>query len=86
MAIELTKKEIDEIIPSIKKYIEEEFEEEIGDLKARLLLDYFMKEIGPYAYNRGVRDAETFMRLRLEDLQGSCYEFGLTYWPDKQKR
>ncbi|MEX0322357.1 MAG: DUF2164 domain-containing protein [Puniceicoccaceae bacterium] len=85
MAIELSKEEIEDIIPSIKKYIEEEFEEEIGDLKAKLLLNYFLKEIGPYAYNRGVKDAESFFRSKLEDLQGSCYEFELTYWPEKKK-
>jgi len=83
MAIELEKQEVEEILPSIKKYILEEFEEEIGDLKAQLLLKYFLKEIAPYAYNKGVKDAEDFIRTKIEDLQGNCYEFGLTYWKDK---
>ena len=83
MAIELEKQEVEEILPSIKKYILEEFEEEIGDLKAQLLLNYFLKEIAPYAYNKGVKDAEHFFRTKVEDLQGSCYEFPLTYWHDK---
>ena len=42
MPIELTKDKVADIIPSIKKYVLEEWEEEIGDLKAELLLNYFL--------------------------------------------
>ena len=82
--MKLEKRQVEEIIPSIKRYVAEEFGEEIGNLKAELLLDYFIKEIAPYAYNRGVRDAEDFLRAKLEDLQGSCHEFELSYWNDKK--
>ena len=85
MAIELNKEEIQDIIPSIQKYVEEEFGEEIGEMKAKFLLDYFLKEIGPYAYNQGVKDAENFFREKVEDLSGSCYEQALMYWPDQRK-
>ena len=86
MAIELSKEEIQDILPSIQKYVEEEFGDEIGEMKAKFLLDYFLKEIGPYAYNQGVKDAERYFREKIEDLPGSCYEHGLTYWPDKRKK
>ena len=82
--MKLEKKQVNEIIPSIKRYVEEEFGEEIGNLKAELLLDYFMKEIAPYAYNRGVQDAEDYFRAKLEDIQGSCHEYELTYWKNKR--
>jgi uncharacterized protein (DUF2164 family) len=49
--MKLEKEQVKEIIPSIERYVEEEFGEEIGNLKAELLLDYFMKEIAPYSYN-----------------------------------
>ena len=49
--MKLEKEQVMEIISSIKRYVEEEFGEEIGNLKAELLLDYFMKEIAPYAYS-----------------------------------
>ena len=85
MPIELTKAEVADIIPSIKRYVLEEWDEDIGNLKAELLLDYFIKEIGPYAYNRGVSDAESFFGSKLEDLQGSCHEHELTYWHEEKK-
>lgn len=85
MAIELLPQETDEIIHSLKKYFSSELDQEIGDLKAKLLLDYVLKEIAPLAYNRGVKDAEEFLRLRLEDLPATCFEPGLTYWQKRRK-
>ncbi len=85
MAIELSKQEIEQIIPSIQKYFREELEQEISEMRAKFLLDYFVKEIAPFAYNQGVRDAEAFLRARVEDLSGTCFEEGLTYWRPKRK-
>ena len=54
-------------------------------MKARFLLDYIMKEIGPFAYNKGVKDAEAYFRGKVEDLSATCFEDGLTYWTRKRK-
>ena len=48
--------------------------------------DYLVKEIGPLAYNCGVRDAEKFLRRRLEDLPATCFEPALTHWTVKKKK
>lgn len=80
MPIQLTKEQTAELVPSIQQYIEEEFDAQIGELKAKLFLDYILKEIAPYAYNQGVNDAETYFRLKADDLKGTCFEHPLTYW------
>ena len=85
MAIELNKQEISEIIPSLQKFFREEFEMELSEMRAGFLLSYFMKEIGPFAYNRGVKDAESYFRAKVEDLTATCFEDGLTYWLKKRK-
>jgi len=85
MAIELLPQETDEVIHSLKRYFSSELDQEIGDLKAKLLLDYILKEIAPLGYNQGVKHAEEFLRLRLEDLPATCFEPGLTYWQKKRK-
>jgi uncharacterized protein (DUF2164 family) len=85
MAIDLLPQETEEVIHSLKKYFSSELDQEIGDLKARLLLDYVLKEIAPLAYNQGVKHAEEFLRLKLEDLPATCFEPGLTYWQKKRK-
>jgi len=85
MAIELTPPEITEIIPSLQKYFREEFEQELSEMRARFLLEYFQKEIAPLAYNKGVKDAEQYFRSKTEDLTGICYEQPLTYWSRRKK-
>ena len=85
MAIELTKEEVADVIPSLRRYFREELELEISEMRAKFLLNYFLKEIAPFAYNKGVKDAESYFRGRVEDLSGTCFEPGLTYWLKKRK-
>ncbi len=85
MPIELTKQEMAEIIPSLQKYFRDELEQELSEMRAKFLLEYFWKEIAPFAYNKGVQDAESYLRARVEDLSGVCFEPALTYWTRKKK-
>ena len=85
MALELTKEDFEQIIPSLQKYFREEFDQELSEMKARFLLEYFQKEIAPLAYNKGVKDAEQYFRTKTEDLTGICYEDPLTYWTRKKR-
>ena len=85
MAIELTKQETEEIIPSLQKYFREELEQDLSEMRAKFLLDYIVKEIAPYAYNKGVKDSEAYFRSKVEDLTSTCFEDGLTYWVRKRQ-
>ena len=85
MSIELTKEETAAVIPSLQRYCREELDLELGELRAKFLLDYIQREIAPFAYNRGVGDAEKFLRAKVEDLAATCFEDGLTYWSRKKK-
>ena len=85
MAIELDKSETKEVIGSIQHYFREELDHEISEMRAKFLLDYILKEIAPLAYNKGVKDAEAYFRAKIEDLSGTCFEDGLTYWLKKKK-
>jgi uncharacterized protein (DUF2164 family) len=72
-------------VASIKRYFEEELEQEIGDLKAGLLLDYFLKELGPTVYNRAIADARAFFEERAADLDGVCYRAEFPCWSKQQR-
>lgn len=65
---------------SIKRYVSENLDQEIGDLKAGLLLDYCLKEIGPPIYNAAIADAQKYFQGRVEDLEGVCHQPEFTYW------
>ena len=85
MPIELGKQETKEVLASLQHYFREELDQEISEMRAKFLLDYMLKEIAPFAYNCGVKDAEIYFRGKLEDLSGTCFEYGLTYWQKKKK-
>jgi len=53
MAIDLSQEVRKQLRASIKRYALENLEQDIGDLKADMLLEYFLKEIGPTVYNQG---------------------------------
>ena len=62
MAIELSKDAKRQLIQSVQRYVKENFDEEIGDLKADLFLDFCLREIGPCVYNQAISDAQVYMK------------------------
>lgn len=68
--IKVDKETQEDMLSEIKAYFLKEREEELGDLGARLLLDFFMEKLAPYAYNQGVFDSYKYMSDRTEDLLG----------------
>jgi uncharacterized protein (DUF2164 family) len=68
------------LIASLRRYFAEELDQDIGDLKADLLLRYVLEEIGPTIYNQAIADARAFFEERAADLDGVCYREELPYW------
>lgn len=81
MTIKLSKATKQQLIKSIKRYFEE-IDEEIGDLKASLFLDFCLHEICPSIYNQAIIDARSFMEDKLSDLEDTCYEPEFDYWKE----
>jgi uncharacterized protein (DUF2164 family) len=84
MPLEIPKQDTEEIVHSLKRYFAAELDQELSDLQAKLLLDYILKEIAPFAYNQGVKHAEEYFRARVEDLPATVFEEGMTYWRKKK--
>lgn len=82
MTIKLSKAKKQQLIKSIRRYFAEQLEEEIGDLKASLLLDFCLQEICPSIYNQAIVDARSFMQDKLSDLEDTCYEPEFDYWQE----
>ncbi|MRH44603.1 DUF2164 family protein [Aquibacillus halophilus] len=56
------------MIESIKEYFKRERNEELGDLAASLILDFFTEELAPLFYNIGIEDAHTYINSKLEEI------------------
>ncbi|MEQ8768857.1 MAG: DUF2164 domain-containing protein [Planctomycetota bacterium] len=74
MGIELPQDARAELIAQIRNYLEENFDVEIGDLGARLFLDFLLPKMGAAVYNLAIRDAQAFLQDRLEDLGATLWE------------
>lgn len=66
--IKVSKEQRDDMVARIKGYFLKERDEQIGDLAAGMLLDFFIVELSPAFYNQGVADSYKFMQDKLEDL------------------
>jgi uncharacterized protein (DUF2164 family) len=67
-------------INSIRRYVAENLDEEVGDLKAALFLDYILAEFGPTIYNQAIADARAFFIERAADLDAVSYHTEFPFW------
>lgn len=86
MAIALAPEQLKQMQASIRRYASEHLDEEMGDLKAGLMLDFVMRELAPTIYNQGVSDTQAWLQQKLGDLEGECFESEFGYWPPSSKR
>jgi len=85
MAIELERETEQRILESIVDFFREELDQEIGDLKARLVLRFILKEIAPSAYNQAVFDVKKHLGDVLDEIEGVCFEPEFVYWKKRRR-
>ena len=71
--IKFTTEEKETLIPKIKMYLSEELDFEIGNFDAEFLLDFFSEEVGPYFYNKGIKESLDMLDTRMEEVKESIY-------------
>ena len=86
MAIKLALDVRKQALASIKQYASVNLDQDMGDLQATLLLDYFLAEIGPSIYNHAIQDAQRYFQDRASDLEGVCFEREFPYWPAQRPK
>jgi uncharacterized protein (DUF2164 family) len=71
--IKLPKEQKDEIIERLIAFYDEERSESIGHLGAEQLLDFMIKEIGPFIYNKAMEDARTVVLQKASEIEDELY-------------
>lgn len=72
--ITLSKEEKSHVVSKIKDYFTNELEQDIGGFEAEFLIDFFIKEIGPYCYNRGLADAHALLSTKVDEFDYQLQE------------
>jgi len=83
MTIKLQKDTEKYLLGSIKRFFEQNLDADIGDLKAALVLDFCVREIGPSIYNQAIADAQVYFQEKAADLGGSRFEAEFDFWKTK---
>jgi uncharacterized protein (DUF2164 family) len=73
-------------IGSIKRYFDEVLDQDIGELKAEMMLDYVLKELAPTVYNQAIQDAQKFVNERVGDMESSVFAAEFAYWEKGARR
>jgi uncharacterized protein (DUF2164 family) len=79
MSIELSKDIRKEAIASIVRYFQEHREEQIGNIAATGLLDFFIEEIAPSIHNKAVADILQRMQMQISELDIDFHEEEFQY-------
>ena len=74
MRIKLDEDRKSEITRAVMGYFSSQFDEELSEFRARELVDFMLKQIGPSQYNQAIQDARKYMADKLEDLDTEFFE------------
>ncbi|WP_181350208.1 DUF2164 domain-containing protein [Thalassobacillus sp. CUG 92003] len=66
--VSMRKEEKEHVITNIQTYFELERGEQLGELGADQLLDFFMKELEPYIHNKAVHEARQMVEQKVMNL------------------
>jgi uncharacterized protein (DUF2164 family) len=86
MSVTLSPDDRKTAIASIERFCAKQLDFEASQIQATELLDFFLKEIAPSVSNAAISQAQAFLRDRVADLEGVCYEPEFTYWPKPTQR
>ena len=86
MAVELSKETRATAVTSIERWFTTHMDMRVGNMQAAELLDFFLKELAPSAYNQGVMDAQAQMLTRVNELDIDCHESEFAYWNGGRRR
>ena len=71
--IVFSKEEQRDLIPRIKAFMSDELDQEIGDLQASMLMDFFAEKLGHAVYNRAIYDAQALIAAKAEEMAEALY-------------
>ena len=66
--IEIDGQKYEMLLEQLKVYFTDEMDQPIGELKAKLMLDFILESVGPVVYNKAVADMQKFLYERIDDL------------------
>jgi uncharacterized protein (DUF2164 family) len=73
MKIKLSDDRKKELKEEVQGYFRSVLEEDIGDLKAEMFVEFMLEKMGPRIYNQAITDAYGFIHDKMIDLESILY-------------
>ncbi len=73
MNLKIPKEQKTQIVAMVQQYFREERGEEIGDLAAEFLIDFMIKQMGPFIYNQAIEDVQAVLNQKMAALEEDVY-------------
>ncbi|WP_313739623.1 DUF2164 domain-containing protein [Pseudomonas sp.] len=62
-----------EALDTLKRFLEDRFELELGSFEVAEVLEVFAKDIAPHYYNRAVADIQLHLKERFESIESDLW-------------
>ena len=66
--IRFSREELTAIAGKLRPYFRDEFDVDLRDLPAEMLVEFLAREIGPFFYNRALYDAQAVVKKKADDI------------------
>jgi uncharacterized protein (DUF2164 family) len=71
--IKFTREETAAIVGEIQDYFRDELDQSIGPMPAELLMQFFADKMGAHYYNRGLADAQSLVRKKIDKVSDEIF-------------
>ena len=72
--ISISRKNKDKIVQMLQEQFKDNLDQDIGNLDAEFLTDFFTENIGALYYNQALKDVHTLIYEKTESLADNIYE------------
>ena len=72
--INISRKNKDKIVQDLQEWFQENLDQEIGNLDAEFLTDFFTENVGGVYYNQALIDVYTLINEKTESLADNIYD------------
>ncbi|AIR88509.1 DUF2164 domain-containing protein [Pseudomonas cremoricolorata] len=62
-----------EALDTLKRFVEDRFELQLGSFEVAELLEVFSKDIAPHYYNRAIADVQLHLKERFESIESDVW-------------
>ncbi|WP_053366627.1 DUF2164 domain-containing protein [Bacillus sp. FJAT-27245] len=73
MFFSFSKQQKDQLIGDIQEFFLKERGEELGNLEAENVLEFFKNELGPYFFNEGIKQSRKVAEEKMAQLEEELY-------------